>query len=91
MENIEAGNRIIAEFDGNTNDRVFYHDSYDWLMPVWVKFRELVVLKKDRHDQTRHMGIIGNAMVWHGLPELFSALVEAVRWWNEVKKGGNGE
>jgi hypothetical protein len=87
MTKIEEGNRVLAEFEGNTNDRVFYHDSYDWLMPVWVKFRELRFDdSKQRARFAKRRQDIRYAMTEGTVPELFAALVEAVRWWNEVKK-----
>jgi hypothetical protein len=70
-----------------------YDTDRNALHEVWVKFRELKfpLGSKEALQWANHCQNIARVMAYGTLPELFAALVEAVRWWNEVKKGGNGE
>ncbi len=89
----EEKTRLIAEFDGwdyeNMSDyrRRQFSTSYDWLIPVWHKFRDLRF--EDLKHEFSHSNIknmirqeltIGTA--W----DLFNELAEAIEWYNTTKK-----
>ena len=65
-----------------------YHTSYDWLMPVWVKFRDLekVVPLAQMTECTRLFSNIEKAIVHKPIDQLFEALAEAIIWYNQTKK-----
>lgn len=95
MTTIE-GNKLISKFmnDGNgsliwTSDgaggKISYDNSWDLLMPVWFKFRDLKV-SEELHNQ--HLGLkyyIANAICYGQSGDYISAhskLVEAIIWYN---------
>lgn len=66
---------------------VKYHTSYDWLIPVWVKFREL------RFDDVEHQfkhselkSLIGWMLVNGTIETTFTELGKAIEWYNSLKK-----
>jgi hypothetical protein len=70
--------------------RFTYNNDRNELHRVWVKFRELRVnvLEEYEREYWAIVEKVAYKVAYGTLPELFTALVEAVRWWNEVKKGG---
>jgi hypothetical protein len=79
-----------------TYEDLDYQENRNTLHEVWVKFRELRFEESELSNSNyqihdRYCNVICKTMCYGTLPELFEALVEAVRWWNGVKKGGKGE
>lgn len=91
------GNEVLKDFDTVRNFivehggqmveiEVSYMD-YNALHRVWEKFRELRF--DDMKDKVSHSNknqSIAHAMAYGTLTDLYNALVEAVKWYNEVKK-----
>ena len=64
-----------------------YDLSYDWLMPVWHKFRDLRF--RSINDQFTHSHYKESIIkeIANGNEEtLFNALAEAIEWYNTTKK-----
>lgn len=65
-----------------------YDESYDWLMPVWRKFRDLntPVLWGDNLSKFHNMSKeIARSIVCENTPDkAFDLLVEAVEWYNSI-------
>lgn len=60
-----------------------YYKSYDWLMPVWHKFRDL------RFEDNHHLAYrerIEYQLMDGNEETLFNALAEAIEWYNTTKK-----
>jgi hypothetical protein len=75
--------------DGHTADTLEYSTSWDWLMPVWYKFRDLGIdnLTPDEYEMLRgYWNIISLSIPLHPIASVFAKLVEAVKWYNTVKK-----
>lgn len=88
---VAQGNRVLEAFMTNgANAKVKgipYHESYDWLMPVWVKFRELEFDNMGHKiNHAHHKQAITYKMAYGTLPELYEALVKAVEWVNSLKQ-----
>lgn len=73
-----------------------YNKSYDWLIPVWVKFRDLDfnIINQHRWDfeelgkYTMHRKIresIVQNLAYCEIEKAFSNLVEGIVWYNELK------
>lgn len=62
-----------------------YATSFDWLMPVWYKFRDLKV-EAGLGDFTLHKAAIERAICHQGIEEACKLLAEGIRWYNSVKK-----
>lgn len=97
-------NEILAKFDGwkkparhfyhpernLTTYELKYHQSYDWLFDVWIKFRDLkfdVVKHKFTHSKFRLN--IGNSMLYDNISEAHKELYNAIVWYDSIKKEGN--
>jgi hypothetical protein len=67
-----------------------YHKSWDWLMPVWIKFRDLEYQERMlNHSHWR--SIISNQLYLAKDPsELFPLLVNAIKWYFETQLRGGG-
>jgi hypothetical protein len=90
---------LMAEFMGFKNDgttfivfgfvnnkiSVKFHTSYDWLMPVWVKFRDMYEpeLGKALWDVKENIKTI---IVMKPIEEAFEELGKAIEWYNTIKK-----
>jgi hypothetical protein len=64
-----------------------FHRSYDWLLPAWVKFRDLKL--NDEDDQERHDALIdrvGRKILYAPISEAFTELVSALKWYESLKK-----
>jgi hypothetical protein len=59
-----------------------------WLMPVWYKFRDLKFTTASAAGAAhrRKCDRIRIAITSCGIPETFEELVEAVKWYNTIKK-----
>lgn len=65
-----------------------FSTSYDWLMPVWHKFRDLRF-----EDNLTHLLQHGNHSIWiqselsmGNINGLFEKLAEAIEWYNTTNK-----
>lgn len=71
-----------ANFDSGSFQ---YHTSWDWIMPVWVKFRDLDFVEDSESDH-KHMDWI-NSLQWYLFssdePKRFAErLAYAIKWYN---------
>ena len=67
-----------------TNTIPRYDKFWDWIMPVWIKFRDLNIDSKEYSDWL-------SSLSWYmysaNEPKaLFERLVYAIKWYNEQKK-----
>ena len=80
---------------------VAYHTSYDWIMPVWRKFRDLPL---ETHSQDtpesfweptkygEYFEMIKSALVASDTPEdCFNILYEAIAWLNSLNQNTTHE
>lgn len=73
------------------SDGFRYHDSFDWLMPVWYKFKELKC-PEPYQDHWNKLGefkrVVGQAILHHGPTpsEACRLLAEGIRWYNTINK-----
>ena len=92
------GNIILGKFcgviyDEKYNDRYRYHSDWNWLHESWEKFRAIDLPSPDvAYLFYGYRSTIESAMVHGTILEAFTALVEAVEWWNGLneKEVGNG-
>lgn len=95
--NTQENNRLIAEFEGyetyemngyinvhysDDNIRTIvdthYHTSWDWLMPV-VEEIDHLEYESERLDK------INQALVTKVIKDVYNAVVEFIKWYNENK------
>jgi len=65
-----------------------YHKSYDLLIPVWFKFRELHVKKQHMYLFNEYKTNLQDVLVRDvalNLSNFFNAMVKAIKWYNSVK------
>jgi len=93
MTDTIQGAATLAAFVGDDDPAYWglYRTSYDWLIPVWVKFRESF----QGYHYIKHESKctkIQHAMMYGTILDAFTALVEAVEWWNGLneKEVGDG-
>lgn len=93
---------VIADFDGKEDHVRFnylkeialieyeYHNTYDSLIPVWQKFRDLEMdsTKKELMHSVRKRKI-AHALLNLTIKELFTELAGAIIWYNENKTLNN--
>lgn len=65
-----------------------YHKSWDWLMPVWIKFRNLEFSEDSQSDHDHRDWI--NSLQWYLFssdePKRFAErMVFAIKWYNSQK------
>lgn len=88
---VEDGNRLIAEFMENPQvilvDLLEYHSSWDWLMPVVDKLKQLRE-KKYLKIGTLHgyLNSCWNAMKENDILKCFNHAAEAIQWYNTQSK-----
>lgn len=64
-----------------------FHDSWDWIMPVWIKFRDLFEPPNTKHEDWI------NSLQWYlfssDSPKRFAErLAYAIKWYNSTKTNG---
>ncbi len=99
-EEIIEGNSLIHEFMGIPKSEqtgfehpsnLLYNSSWDWLMPVWQKFRSLNWYGQDycssySHTHRYFVFIISNKLVNTSIDDVFNELVEGIKWYNKINK-----
>lgn len=88
MQKSSVGNFLIPMRFDNVHHRGYtackYHSSYDWLMPVWHKFRDLETKGMEKMIHCDYVEKLESAILWHPITEAFDLLVEAVEWYNSI-------
>lgn len=89
-------NEVLAEFMGHEEgydehgvwQKLKYDSDFRQLMPVWYKFKELVVYpdKSDHRNYMIYYNKIHNAILHSGCAEASKLLAEGIRWYNTIKK-----
>jgi hypothetical protein len=76
-------------------ERTYYHNSWEWLHPVWEKFRDMskeIALKYDEKTYNTHAYVYCNGIrkaITDGTKmEAFTALYEGIVWFNSLNKEG---
>lgn len=67
-------------------DEMDYKNSWDWLMPVWYKFRDLKF--ESATDMRKHRSFcseIAMGILSDGISEAFKELVKGITWYNSIK------
>jgi hypothetical protein len=94
-----AGFWIIFPDEKSNNDMLCeseylrFHKSWDWLMPVWTKFRfiditNIVVGSQAKTANQQHnqlIGVVGKFIAFQPIECAFDKMVQVIRWFNEIK------
>lgn len=60
-----------------------YETSWDWLMPVVAKFRDLVLHGERQGEHNLLMDRIDVALYWTEIKDTYEILVEGIKWYNQ--------
>lgn len=67
-----------------------YHNDWNWLMPVWIKYRRTYIGElsyENQLDYFKYKRQIIDIMTRTDTPqELFNTLADAIQWLNKIKK-----
>ena len=63
-----------------------YHENYQHLMPVWVKFRDPDIDHTHNKQYKTHITSIKNSLVGDTIEEAFMKLGIAIEWYNTIKE-----
>ena len=92
QEEIIEGNRIIADFETGTPRPegwhylgMQYHKSYDWLIPVYDKYRTMSVPIPHWQMHEANIADIGKWLNELNLTSMWEELVDAIKWYNSIK------
>ena len=90
-QEIREGKAALDKFMGEEitwRIDVSYHNSYDWLMPVWVKFRDIPAFNSCMPNVIKGQfeSKVEYAVVYKPISEAFRALVSAVKWYDSIEK-----
>jgi hypothetical protein len=88
MENSLTDNEVIAQFAGWTHKPALRYDhSWDYIMPLWHKFRDLDFESVDLDDQHKTLvDMVADAILNKSVNEAFLILVSGVKWYNKQKE-----
>lgn len=100
-EQILVGNYLLSEFmelktsHGHNHpngagwcitEMLKYHSHWNWLMKVWIKFRELRF--EGIHEQFEHSEFkqnISHKICYGTMDDAFQSIVSAIQWYNSIK------
>jgi hypothetical protein len=80
-------NEIVARWMGYGVGKewaLLYSTSYDWLMPIWVKFRDLKIDKNNFDEFFIIRRGIENSICYDSITEAFDELVKGIEWYNNL-------
>lgn len=61
-----------------------YHTSWDWLMPVWYKFRDLKFISpKLQFEHSEYKDSISRVICYQDIQVAFNEMVIAIKWHNQ--------
>lgn len=63
----------------------FYESSWDMLIPVWYKFRDIKF--RDEFVKTLHINYcarISNKLAWEDITSCYKQLVIVIKWYNDL-------
>jgi len=79
-------NNEIFIYHSDYNSQLKYHSSWDWLMNVWHKFRDLK-FKDDKliMQHSDWKSPIDNAICYQSIDSAHVLLYRAIQWYNSIK------
>lgn len=79
-------------FEGSNTNGFMFHNDYNWIHAVWVKFRDLNVGWKEfrygtgnARKLTHYKQTIGEPILHDNISKVFTELGEAINWYNQNK------
>ena len=78
-----------AEWKDIVIEKAKFHKSWDAIMPVWQKFRDLPFENTALKYSFREFSDgISNAIYWHEVADVWSNLCEAINWYKKIENAG---
>lgn len=75
----------LSDNENFYDSRMKYHTSWDWLMPVYDKFRCLVIDgEKNFRKRNRFVVLISDEIIRVNITEAYEKLIEAIQWYNSL-------
>ena len=69
------------------NSELRYHSKWDYLIPIWYKFRDLRI--EDLKAEIEHSGFklnISYCICYRDIDSAFQAIVSGIQWYNSINK-----
>ena len=67
-----------------------YQTSYDWIFPVWIKFRDIdsftIEEYKNRIEYISCKNKIADLIPYISIDKLYEKLVQGITWYNSIKQ-----
>jgi hypothetical protein len=63
-----------------------YHTSWDWLMPVYIKFKNAELTFNQKHYHKQIMAPVQAALISGIIENLFIELIAGITWYNQQNK-----
>lgn len=83
---VQEGNKIIERFMDNEcapGWSSFYHLKWDWLMPVWYKFRDLQINDETKRKlHTNYVARLVQDLAYGTINEFHHNITIALTWYN---------
>lgn len=83
QDKIIEGNKLICDFMGNekitgriADEQRQYHSSWDWIMPVVIKIRDLAIPEYTKKKDVQHFLVVAD------IENLHFAVVQFIKWYN---------
>ena len=77
----------VSPADGKTCFSLRYHCSWDWLCPVWVKFRDLKFSEETTMKlHLNYVARIAQDIAYGAVGEFHRSLYNAITWLNQQKQ-----
>ena len=62
-----------------------YHSDWSWLMPVWVKFRDMQMREEIKALHINFIARLSQDLAYSTIEEFFHNLCVAIKWYNNQK------
>lgn len=67
-----------------------YHSSWDWIMPVWIKFRDIDISEESdaiKNNMHKWINCLEKELCSADVPyDIFNSLATAIQWYNNYKR-----
>lgn len=83
------GNPVYPYYGPYRSEQMQFDRSWDWIMPVWARFRDLILQLNNvnaRKQHALHFQAIAGSITHGDLPRAYKRLVNAIKWYNENKQ-----
>jgi hypothetical protein len=68
------------------NSELRYHSKWDYLIPIWHKFRDLIFEdEKNEHNHSNFKYNISYRICYGTINDAFISIVSAIQWYNSIK------